>query len=117
LVALDGETVAMVEEASLAMGAARSAYDVAAAAWAEAGETHDRASAAAWSRVTEYVSTRDLPDPDLRLNQWADPEEERIRLEAEAAALKEAEPFFLVENTSDDENYNDMSWYAADAEC
>ena len=74
MVALDGETVAMVEEASLAMAAARSAYDVAAAAWAEAGETHDRASAAAWSRVTEYVSTRDLPDPDLRLNQWADEE-------------------------------------------
>ena len=75
MVALDGETVAMVEEASLAMAEARSAYDVAAAAWAEAGETHDRASAAAWSRVTEYVSTRDLPDPDLRLNQWADEED------------------------------------------
>jgi hypothetical protein len=70
LVALNGETVAKVEEASLAMSEARATYDEAALAWAQASETYDSASLAAWSRVTEYVSTRDLPDPDLRLNEW-----------------------------------------------
>jgi glyoxylate utilization-related uncharacterized protein len=83
LVALDGETVAMVDEASLAMTEARSAYNEAAEAWATANETYDMASSAAWSRVTEYVSTRDLPDRDLRLNQWADEEDEVLDMEGD----------------------------------